>query len=160
MRVDLEPDEREEERPGPDDDGPVHRRRVQVRALDGRQAQDRDHQRDVRALIENNHQQLQLSAPSKCRKEVTHSDDADGATPPAEVPRPGPEPVPDEEDADGDGDGEGEVRGDGPHGEDGADGDLVDKHQKEEEAADESIEPNGVDRGLGVLVYPIHVMFG
>lgn len=38
VRIDLEPDEGQKERPSPDDDGPIHRRGVEPLALDGREA--------------------------------------------------------------------------------------------------------------------------
>jgi hypothetical protein len=62
------------------------------------------------------------------------------------------EPVADEEHADGDGDGEGDEGGAGADAEDCADREVAFEDEEEEQGADDAVDPDGVDGGLGVGV--------
>lgn len=63
------------------------------------------------------------------------------------------ESFPDEECADGDGDGERDEGPDRADGENGADSDFAGEDEENKTAADEDVEPDGVDGGLRNGVY-------
>ena len=129
MRVHNIPHNRTQHRRAPHQTSPIHIVQRQITPRHTRQTQDRNHQRRERGR----------NTPNR-------------ETPFPQVPGPAAEAVADEEGADRDGDSKCDEGADGTDTEDGADGDGPAEDEAETAFADDDVEPDGVDGGLGVFV--------
>lgn len=129
MRTNHPPNHCPQHRRPPDQTSPIHQTRIEILPPYSWQTQDRNHQ----------------------AREARRQRPDDGART-TQMPGSTMESITDEERADGDGNRESDEGGDSRNGEDGADGDFAGEYEKGQTDADGCVEPDGVDRGLSVLV--------
>lgn len=132
MGIHHPPDHDRDHRRPPHEARPVHEAGIEIAPRDCRQAEYRDHdERETRSQCPHDRREL------------------------PQVPRPSAEAVPNGISPNGDGDGERHEGGDGGDGEDRTDGDGSGEDEERQTDADDGVEPDGVDRCLGMLVDPL-----
>lgn len=127
--IDDPPHQDQEHGTAPDEAGPVHAGRIEIRPRQTRQTQDRDHE------------------GGEARRQH-----ADRVRELAQVPGPAAEAGADEEGPDRDGDGEGDEGANGADAENGTDGRLTAEEEQRAQNPNAAVEPHGVHGRLGVRV--------
>lgn len=127
--VDHEPGKGQKHGAKVDHHGPVHGVQIQVCASVLRETQNGGHESNV-----------------------GHRQNSTGSRPSAEVPGSGLELLRRPEDLDTNRHGEGNVAGNGSDRENGSNGSISGKHEKQQKLANNPVEPHGINRGLSVGV--------